>query len=343
MIDRAAPAGPGGFQEEDIRPARLMDEGWDACLKDIERLLSRRDEFVRVGCPACDSRSSSPLFSKHGIDYEQCTACDTFFVNPRPSPAVLEWFYADSATYAFWNDRMFPAVEAARRRLIVAPRVDAIIALCDQLGTPTDSLLEVGAGFGTFCLEVVARDRFRRVVAIEPTPGLANTCRARGLETIESPFDTFAAQSQDRFDVVAHFEVIEHLFSPRDFLSQVHRVLNPNGLMVLTCPNGQGFDIQVLGERSESIDHEHINYFSPLSLGQLLVRSGFEVVDQSTPGKLDAELVRKQVMSGNFDLSAQPFLKRVLIDEWDRLGAAFQNFIADQGLSSNMWIVARKV
>jgi 2-polyprenyl-3-methyl-5-hydroxy-6-metoxy-1,4-benzoquinol methylase len=73
--------------------------------------------------------------------------------------------------------------------------------------------------------------------------------------------------------------VIEHLFSPREFLQAVRNLLVPGGMVVLTCPNGRGFDIQTLGPVSESVDHEHLNYFSPQSLTQLLVSCGFEVID----------------------------------------------------------------
>jgi 2-polyprenyl-3-methyl-5-hydroxy-6-metoxy-1,4-benzoquinol methylase len=337
------PTPPGTFSEEDIRPAHLMDPAAQAVRIDIERLLSRRQEFVRVACPACNSEASVPLFSKEGIDYEQCTSCPTFFVNPRPSPAVLEWFYAQSATYAYWNTHVFPVAEASRRELMVVPRVDLLVELCADLAVPTASLLEVGAGFGTFCEEVDSRKVFDRVVALEPTPELSTSCRSRGLETIALSFESFVAQNRgDRFSVVANFEVIEHLFSPREFLREVFSILADGGLLFLTCPNGQGFDIQLLATVSESVDHEHLNYFSPQSLSRLLVESGFEVVLARTPGRLDAELVRKKVLTGEFDLAGQPFLQRVLIDEWELHGAAFQQFIAAQGLSSNMMLVAQK-
>jgi 2-polyprenyl-3-methyl-5-hydroxy-6-metoxy-1,4-benzoquinol methylase len=331
------------FDEETIRPAHLMSQADRVLARDIERMQSRRPEFVRVACPACDAAAAERLFEKNGFTYEQCNECETFYMNPRPSPAVLEWFYRNSDTYAYWNQHVFPAVEPARRERMFVPRVDRLLELCDRLAAPTRSLLEVGAGFGTFCLEVSSRGRFQRVVALEPTPDLAATCRARGLETIEQPFEVFARENrQDRFSVVANFEVIEHLFSPRDFITNVHDVLEPGGLLVLTCPNGRGFDIQTLGPLSESVDHEHLNYFSPHSLSALLVSCGFEVIEARTPGRLDAELVRKKALAGEFDLSGQPFLQRVLLDEWERLGGAFQDFIAANDMSSNMWLAARK-
>jgi hypothetical protein len=98
-----------------------------------------------------------------------------------------------------------------------------------------------------------------------------------------------------------------------------------------------------LGTRSDSVDHEHLNYFSPPSLRQLLAACNFEVVEIDTPGRLDAQLVRKKALAGEIDLQADAFLRRVLVDEWDRLGGAFQAFLSEHGLSSHMWVVARRL
>ena len=61
-----------------------------------------------------------------------------------------------------------------------------------------------------------------------------------------------------------------------------------------------------------------------------------------TPGKLDAELVRKKILTGELDVSLQPFLNQILVDEWERVGDSLQQFLADNMLSSHMWLVARK-
>ena len=62
----------------------------------------------------------------------------------------------------------------------------------------------------------------------------------------------------------------------------------------------------------------------------------------TTPGRLDAELVRDAVLAGKHSLGNDAFLKRVLLDEWDRLGWPFQQFLAGNGLSAHMWLVARR-
>jgi len=74
----------------------------------------------------------------------------------------------------------------------------------------------------------------------------------------------------------------------------------------------------------------------------LIESSGFIVLEISTPGRLDAEFVHTAIEEGKYDVSRNPFLKRVLVDEWDRLGWPFQQFLAENGLSSHMWLAACK-
>jgi SAM-dependent methyltransferase len=330
------------MKEEDIRPQDLMEGQRIAALTDLGRLLSRRGEFVPVDCPACGAAERTPKFTKNGINYVSCPECRTFYVSPRPSPAVLDWFYADSPNYAYWNAHIFPASEPARRQHIFRPRVDRLLEICRRHGVATEALLEVGAGFGTFCSELMSRRVFSRVVGVEPTPGLAETCRQRGIEVLERPVEHIDTAKAGQFDVVASFEVIEHLFNPIEFVGHMQRLLRPGGLMMLTCPNGLGFDVETLGMLSSTVDHEHLNYFNPASLSDMLARSGMEVLESFTPGRLDAELVRNQALSGAYSLADQPFLRKLLVEEWEQHGTAFQEFLVARGLSSNLWVVARK-
>jgi SAM-dependent methyltransferase len=323
------------LRETDIRPDELMREQAQRYAADVAWLMERRDRFVSVPCPACDATQSTPQWGKYGLDYRRCASCDSVYVSPRPDPDLLDAYYRNSTNYEYWNTVVFPASEAARRERIFRPRAERVVA-----HARTGTLVDVGAGYGTFCEEVAKLDDFDRVIALEPEPNLAQTCRDKGLEVIEAPVER--AQLESGVDVVTSFEVLEHLFAPRTFLEQCAAVLRPGGLLMLTCPNVHGFDIETLGERSTTVDAEHLNYLHPASLGGLLERCGFTLEEALTPGRLDAELVRKQVLADELSLDGQPFLRRVLIDEWDRLGDPFQDFLAANGLSSNMWLIARR-
>ena len=97
---------------------------------------------------------------------------------------------------------------------------------------------------------------------MEPAPCLAATCRARGLEVIQSPIEGVELGPDEKFDVVVSFELIEYLFDPKKFLNGMIRLMNSGGLILIVCPNRKGFDIDTLEQLSDTVDHEHLNYFN---------------------------------------------------------------------------------
>jgi SAM-dependent methyltransferase len=326
------------MKEEEIRPRNLMAGLAGEVEADRIWLAERLSQFVVVRCPVCES-IGMPVFEKKGFQYERCEKCRTAFMNPRPSQNLLRQFYEQSRTYAYWNAYIFPQSESVRREKIFVPRAERVIGFCKKYGTSTRTILEIGAGFGTFCEEIKSRNIFDRVIALEMTPALAASCRGRGLDVLEQPVESLSIPDRS-IDVVAAFEILEHLFSPREFLTACHRLLTENGLLVLTCPSIDGFDVVALKEVSDTIDHEHVNYLNPESISQLATGCGFEVVETLTPGELDADIVRNKVIEGYFSLDDQPWLKHILIDRWDVCGAKFQEFLMQNKLSTHMWMVA---
>ncbi len=329
------------IREDEIRPDELCPAHLAAMARDIERLKAQRAQFVTVACPACGESSDTVRFEKYTFQYIGCAHCETLYMNPRPSPELMASHYADSENYRYWVTHLYPASEAKRRENIHRPRLRRIVSSCDDFSIPRSVLLEVGAGFGTFAALAKETGAFERVVAVEPTPELAQACRNHTVQVIEKSLEEISDEI-DQVDVAVAFEVIEHVFSPSRFLDQMARLLRPGGLLVLTCPNGLGFDVMLLGSESHAVDPGHLNLFNPQSLRLLVQARGLDVQEVDTPGQLDAELVHKAIDEGRFALSDDSFLRRVLVDEWDRLGGPFQKFLAENGLSSHMYLVARR-
>ena len=334
------------FSEQEIRPDHLMDKQKQHYLNDVARLMKLSSEFVISDCPACKNSSYEQVFSKHGMQFTRCHQCRTIFANPRPLQKHVDDYYAFSENYAYFNEFIFPSSAEVRLERIFKPRVALVAELCQKFKVGNDLLVEVGSGFGMFCAEVMRQGLFKKVIGIEPTAELAATCRASGFEVLEKPIEQISpediVQGGKPVNVICSFEVIEHILEPEGFIRKCHELLTPGGLLVLTCPNSEGFDIVTLGAASPAVDTEHLNLFNINSLSLLLERCGFTVIDTQTPGKLDCDLVRNRVLSGEFSLDSQPFLKQILIDGFEEYAGAFQQFLIDQRLSSNMLLVARK-
>lgn len=328
------------FKETDIRPHYLMNNQKEMYLKDITWLKKQLDCFEKINCPACGSESRFNIFEKYGFNYDQCQVCDTVFLNPRPNETLLERYYDRSENSKYWNKYIFPSSEAVRRQKIFKPRAKKVIEISKTYDAQPEIMLEIGSGFGTFCEEVSKQDFFKRIIAVEPSPELAQTCRDRNLEVIQKPIEKITLSN---INVIVSFEVIEHIFNPKQILEICYRMLVPRGLVLITCPNYKGFDIMTLKNISDSIDIEHLNYFNPDSIKHLFQLCNFRILDITTPGHLDADIVRNKVLNNEYSLTDDIFLKTILIDKWDELGAPFQKFLRDNNLSSHMWVTAQKI
>jgi len=329
------------LKENDIRPPELMKQKAWAVEADRQFLRDCSDRFVPVNCPACDSAESHPWAGKEGFTYRECNHCGTLFTSPRPTGEILAAFYRQSQNYAVWNSSIFPATEAARRERIFVPRARRTIDLCRQFGVEGGTMLEVGAAFGTFCDAVREHAFFGKIVAVEPTPGLAQTCRERGFITHEETVEALTFP-RGGADVIAAFEVIEHLFSPQDFIRRCADFLRPGGLLICSCPSGTGLGTLVLREKARVVDHEHLNYFNPKSVGMLLERCGLETLEVTTPGELDVDLLLNQLREEPGTKVHCPLIEQMLRDPSPEAGARLQEFLKAAKLSSHLWFVGRK-
>ena len=329
------------FSENDIRPRNFDEKKIIALEEDIKRLRSKLNQFLYVDCPACKSKNNKFEFIKYNFNFVICEDCGTVFMNPRPSKEILDEFYSKSILYEYWDKYIFPASRQIRREKIFRPRVDKIYKLCEIYDIPKECIIEVGSASGMFTEELKLDNFFKRIIGIEPCKAQAQTSRDKGIEVIESTIEKIKSVDQ-KANIVASFETIEHLFSPDLFLKCCRNIMADEGLLVITCPNYQGFDITMMGTESESLDHEHINLFNPNSIQILFERNNFEIIEIITPGKLDAEIVRNYFLKNNLEINLNKFLRKILINEWDKYGENFQKFLSDNQLSSHMWVVGQK-
>ncbi len=327
------------MKESDIRPEALLKRYLELSEQDAE-LCFVETPRLNIPCVACGSEHLQGEFKKNGFAYSSCQDCGTLFQNPRPPIAAFEAFYRDSVSSRYWAEEFFPAVAEARREKIFRPRVERLANLCRSKNVSIERIIDVGAGYGIFLDEWRKANPSTQVLAVEPSKSLAEECRSKGFEVVEeiaesvSGYDNYA-------DLVVCFEVLEHGYDPLAFVQTLTRLVKPGGYVFVSTLCVDGFDIQTLWDKSNSIfPPHHINFLSVAGFERLFARAGLIDVDVSTPGQLDVDIVRNAIKRKPDLMNGQRFLNRIVADQ--AIAVNFQNFLAANRLSSHAWVIGRK-
>jgi ubiquinone/menaquinone biosynthesis C-methylase UbiE len=97
------------------------------------------------------------------------------------------------------------------------------------------ALLDVGCGTGWFSRRAV--DAGAQVVSLDIGPQLLKRVREKCATRLVAA-DACALSFEDGvFDIVLASESIEHTLDPKVALRELHRVLRPGGLLIVTVPN----------------------------------------------------------------------------------------------------------
>jgi len=326
------------MKESDIRPEALYQRYLELSHEDAENCFG--DEVrTPTPCVACSSDKTTFSFKKLGFEYVECDICRTLYQSPRPSLAAFEAFYRDSVSSNYWAEVFFPATAEIRREAIFRPRVKRLSHIAEQRGGHVSKIIDVGAGYGIFADEWRKHDPSAHIVAVEPSNSLASECRNKGFETVENIVEE--VEGYDQFaDLVVCFEVLEHVFDPVSFVKSMKRLARPGGLVFISTLSIDGFDLQTLWDKSSQIfPPHHINFLSVMGFNQLFEQAGLIDVDVTTPGKLDVDIIKNASLKNPKLLTGQRFLDNVIND--DQLGALFQEFLANNSLSSHAWVVGK--
>ena len=96
-------------------------------------------------------------------------------------------------------------------------------------------ILEVGAGGGHFLRLALKKNHF--VSGIELNQKRAANMLAFGYEIKELTMNQLKEKTNERYDVICAFQVLEHVSNPLEFINDMICLLNPGGKIILSVPN----------------------------------------------------------------------------------------------------------
>lgn len=144
------------------------------------------------------------------------------------------------------------------------------------------ALLDIGCSSGAFLRTL--KDKDWKLFGIEMEPTTAEKAReATGAQifvgnAMDAPFPS------ESFDVITAFDVLEHVYDPRAFLSKVHEWLKPGGVFVTMLPNIDAWEAKLFGSYWYGLElPRHLFHFSPRSLRHLSQSLDFFILHLKTP------------------------------------------------------------
>lgn len=324
------------MKEEEIRPEKLFYELLRLNKEDIDTYFSKSN-YNKISCPACHKKGVFS-FNKDGFNFDECQSCKTLYVSPRPDKNSFDNYYTDSKSTKFWATTFYKATQKNRREMLWKPKAKLIDDLLKKFSKDVEMIIDIGGGYGVFMEEYLKINNLKHLI-IEPSKFLSSICREKNLNVKERFLeDIEKSELPDAQKAYVSFELFEHLHNPKKFLETLYSLMYKDDLFIFTTLSGMGIDIQTLWEDSKSISPPmHLNFFNPKSVSILLESLGFEVLEVSTPGQLDIN-----IMENNIDKLKDRFWKNILEYSTDVEKNNMQKFIVDQKLSSHMMITCKK-
>ena len=232
-------------------------------------------------CPACSSLSLKPVFdtkdysvSGKSFSILECTDCSLRFTQDVPDRHAIGQYYKSEDYISHTNtskgfiNRLYQIV---RKKTLRQKRK----LICKISGRQKGTLLDIGSGTGAFVSEM--KQNGWDVTGLEPDEDARNVAKENlqcELKSIDELFDL----SENDFDVITLWHVLEHVHDLQGYLQQFKKLLKQDGKLVIAVPNYTSFDASVYKEFWAAYDvPRHLYHFSPASMKLLIANNGMKV------------------------------------------------------------------
>ncbi|OIR19166.1 ubiquinone biosynthesis O-methyltransferase [mine drainage metagenome] len=213
----------------------------------------------------------------------KCTVCDLEQTIPLPNQLEMNSLYEQFYNFSGERNTRYTQLREKFVNSIVYRiwmAIDGDISFHKMSGA--GKLLDVGCNEGRG-LEFYQGHGFT-AEGLELNSKAAEVARRKGFTVYGSTLENFT--TQNRYDVVVLSNVLEHSLNPVDMLRHIHRLLNANGQVWISCPNSQSWLRSAFGRYWINWHVPfHVVHFSSGTLREMLKKTGFEVVSlrQETP------------------------------------------------------------
>ena len=191
----------------------------------------------------------------------KCRNCHLIYMNPMEKVSKTNEYYLKAKnTHAPTIRESYLKTAESQVRLI-------------QKYATGKNLLDIGCAQGFFLYNASRAGYTTKGIEISQDAA-EYAIREFGLDIEAKPFEELRFP-ENCFDVVTLWQVLEHVPYPLTVLKEAHRILKPEGLLVVSTPNIEGIPAKILRKKWWDIKRLHINQFSTKTLTDILKNAGF--------------------------------------------------------------------
>jgi 2-polyprenyl-3-methyl-5-hydroxy-6-metoxy-1,4-benzoquinol methylase len=192
----------------------------------------------------------------------RCKNCHLIYMNPMEKVSKTnEYYFKAKNTHA-------PTIRESYLKT-----AESQIRLIKKYASGTN-LLDIGCAQGFFLYNASKVGYTTKGIEISQDAA-EYAIREFGLD-IEAKLFEELQFPENHFDVVTLWQVLEHVPYPLTVLKEVHRILKPEGLLVVSTPNIEGIPAKILKKKWWDIKRLHINQFSTKTLMDIVQNAGFK-------------------------------------------------------------------
>lgn len=193
-------------------------------------------------------------------DIVSCEKCGFVYADTSATNADYDIYYSKYNTYSIGAD----ALEHNRR-------IDMVNEILQECFTKEDLLLDIGSGGGRFEKELLGAG-FKNIIGMDPSVESINKLLDYGINgKVGSIYDVVEDDDIEKYDGVFLFDVVEHLLMPKAGIANALKYIKNEGYIVIGVPN---YSIENEMPIPNNFNQEHINYFSEISLENLMSQVG---------------------------------------------------------------------
>jgi len=212
---------------------------YKAPIKSVREIKEINENFC---CPLCKKKKYI-VVGDWSIDRLISMWVNKYGFNPIADVyrgKTLEKRYCEHCGLYFYNYQMVDTSEMYSK---LSKSTDYYPNFREEFGIATEiiekqkpkSLLEIGCGYGNFLNRI--NHLVSKVIGSEYNPHAVEVCKKKGLNVVSQDLSTLKS---DQFDVVCHFQTLEHITDTNDVMKNSVRMLKKGGKLIIGVPDPEG-------------------------------------------------------------------------------------------------------